>query len=227
MSTPKLRLEWLTAADLNANPKNWRRHPPEQMRALRDAIDEVGWAGVLLYNERTRHLIDGHARRDTARPGERLPVLVGSWNDKDEAKILVTLDPLACMAEHDLDALAQLVEEVDTESVALRQVIESTAAQVLTFDDLPESVRQNAEELAEIKEQRRAGNENIKAKTDTERYVVIVFKDRTERERALARLGLPSDERYLSADSVEIRKRSLVRATGYKTAPTDKSGATG
>jgi hypothetical protein len=54
MSGEKLRLEWLDAAELQDNPGNWRLHPYAQEAALRDAKQEVGWAGALLYNEKNR-----------------------------------------------------------------------------------------------------------------------------------------------------------------------------
>jgi hypothetical protein len=61
-----LRLEYRSPAELAENPRNWRTHPEAQTRALADVMAEVGWAGALLYNERTRRLIDGHARRKLA-----------------------------------------------------------------------------------------------------------------------------------------------------------------
>src|ERR1700736_5958186 len=98
MGNEKLRLEWLDATELPDNPRNWRLHPFAQQAALRDIKQEVGWAGALLYNEKTGRLIDGHLRKEIAKKGEKVPVLVGSWSEQDEAKILVTLDPIATMA---------------------------------------------------------------------------------------------------------------------------------
>ena len=50
----ELRLEYLDVDQLDENPANWRTHSDEQINAVKGAIDEVGWAGALLYNERTR-----------------------------------------------------------------------------------------------------------------------------------------------------------------------------
>jgi hypothetical protein len=85
--TPKkepapLRLVYLDPAELQANPRNWREHPKAQTAALADAIAEVGWAGALLYNERTKRLIDGHARRELFAGKGKVPVLVGSWSEQ-------------------------------------------------------------------------------------------------------------------------------------------------
>ena len=58
-----LRLEYVDPDTLADNPANWRTHPEAQTSALAAVIDDVGWAGALLYNERTERLIDGHARK--------------------------------------------------------------------------------------------------------------------------------------------------------------------
>lgn len=108
-----LRLEYMYARDLTANPENWRTHPKEQMQVLQTAIDDVGWAGALLYNERTKKLLDGHARLKLfAEAGGVVPVLVGSWDEVAERKILATLDPIGGMAETDKDLLATLLGEL-------------------------------------------------------------------------------------------------------------------
>jgi len=105
-------LEYVKAGSLAANPRNWRRHPPEQMAALRSVLAELGWAGALLYNRRTKHLIDGHARLELVDPDQAVPVLVGSWSPAQEAKILLTLDPIAGMASAAGEQLGSLLEEV-------------------------------------------------------------------------------------------------------------------
>jgi DNA modification methylase len=92
---------------------------------MRDALAEIGWAGAAVFNERTGHLIDGHLRKDVARKGERMPVLVGSWSEEEEAKILLTYDPVASMAVADKDALDALLASVKFESTAFGPVLEN------------------------------------------------------------------------------------------------------
>jgi DNA modification methylase len=126
---PPLRLEWRSPAELAENPKNWRTHPDAQLTALADVIAEVGWAGACLFNERTGRLIDGHARRKIAldQGCERVPVLVGSWDEATEAKILATLDPISAMAEADSAKLEALLREVSTGSDAIQQLLDDLA----------------------------------------------------------------------------------------------------
>jgi hypothetical protein len=132
-----LRLEWRTPAELAENPKNWRTHPAAQVEALEDVLGDVGWAGACLYNERTGRLIDGHARRNV-RPelmvDGKVPVLVGSWTEEQEAKILATLDPLAAMAGADAQKLDELLQGIHNASGAVARMLSDLADQAGTKD---------------------------------------------------------------------------------------------
>jgi len=209
----RLRLEYVEAGTLTPNPSNWRRHPAEQLEGLGALIGdaEVGWAGALLFNERTGRLIDGHARLSVAKPTEPVPVLIGSWSPQAEAKILVTLDPLGGMAIADPDAYRKALDGLKFDDAALASMTQTMArfAESVQADigEAPETVKENADEIRSIKSQRQKGNANIMAKTDTEKYLVVVFRDRAARERLLAELGLPSDERYVPAESLLIAPR--------------------
>lgn len=118
-----LRLEWRSPAELEANPKNWRRHPAIQQDAMKAAIGRVGWAGAALYNEATGRLIDGHLRRDL--DVEEIPVLIGSWTEEEEAFILATLDPMAGLAERDADALTVLLQDFKAGDEAITFLLDS------------------------------------------------------------------------------------------------------
>jgi hypothetical protein len=69
-----LSFAWVDAASLRENPNNWRTHPQQQLDGIRDAIREVGWAGALLNNKRTK--IDGHARKKLFKGQGEVPVLI-------------------------------------------------------------------------------------------------------------------------------------------------------
>lgn len=133
-----LALRYIPAGELRGkrNPQNWRKHPQAQLSALNAIIadPEVGWAGVLLFNERTDRLIDGHARLDGRADDERVPVLVGSWTPEAEKKILLTLDPLAAMAEPDTALLLTLLGEVDLSSDELSPIYEDLNEMIAAFD---------------------------------------------------------------------------------------------
>jgi rubrerythrin len=123
IKTP-LRLEYLSPSELKAHPKNWRIHGEGQLTALKDVIERVGWAGALLFNERTGRLIDGHARKEIAEGDEKVPVLIGSWDEEEEKLILATLDPLSAMAHADQGKLDALLEEIETDSAAIQAILD-------------------------------------------------------------------------------------------------------
>ena len=148
-----LRLEYLDAASLDENPANWRLHPSEQTQALSASIDEVGWAGALLYNERTKRLLDGHARRKLFAGKGEVPVLVGSWDEATERKILAVLDPLGGMTETNRGALADLLRDVGSDDAALSRllddIVDAPSIAMVAIADLKEHPRNYRSHTAE------------------------------------------------------------------------------
>src|SRR5438105_15704359 len=94
---------------------NFRLHPESQRRALEALYREVGFARSLLAYELPDgrlKLIDGHLRQDTLDPDERITVEVLDVSDDEARKLLLSIDPLAQLADYDtraLDALRQTV----------------------------------------------------------------------------------------------------------------------
>lgn len=121
-----LRLEYRLPEELESNPLNWRTHSPAQETSLREALADVGWAGALLLNERTGRLIDGHLRKRIT-PGQPVPVLIGSWSEEQERKILATLDPIGAMAGIDSEKLVDLLGSVEIEADVEKRLREMIA----------------------------------------------------------------------------------------------------
>src|ERR1700732_3402228 len=113
-----VELRRVRARELVPNPKNWRRHPKAQAEALRGLLAEVGYAGALLVRELSDGqlmIIDGHLRAETT-PDSMVPVLVLDVTEEEADKILLTLDPLAAMAEADADRVKALLATVHSEN---------------------------------------------------------------------------------------------------------------
>src|SRR5262245_66561272 len=112
------------AGDLVPHPNNWRRHPPNQRRALEDSLSELGdirsLLGYRLPDGRIQ-LIDGHLRRDID-PERKVTVELVDLSEEEAAKALLTLDPLAALAETDAKVAAVLRAAVKTESESLREL---------------------------------------------------------------------------------------------------------
>lgn len=138
-----------------------------------------------------------------------MPVLVGDWDEATEAKILLTLDPLSEMAEVDSDALRSLLDSVGEQGEALQGLLDGLSSRLpIDFEDPPETIQANAAELKEIAEKARAAaNAGVISKNDTEKYLVVVFKTRKQRESLLTSLGLPVEERYVQAIDLSISAR--------------------
>jgi hypothetical protein len=112
------------AGDLVPHPNNWRRHPPDQRRALEDSLTELGdirsLLGYRLPDGRIQ-LIDGHLRRDID-PERLVTVELVDLSEEEAAKALLTLDPLAELAETDAQVVKVLTAGLQTESAALRRL---------------------------------------------------------------------------------------------------------
>ncbi len=109
------------AGDLVPHEHNWRRHPGAQREALEAIIEEVGFArSVLAYElpDGRLKLIDGHLRADLD-PDALVTVEVLDVGDEEAHKLLLTIDPLAALAQADQDALAALRQVTETDQAAL------------------------------------------------------------------------------------------------------------
>jgi hypothetical protein len=118
-------LRRVRADELRPHPQNWRTHPEAQREALRGVLEEVGYADALLARELPNgglELIDGHLRAEIT-PETLVPVLVLDVSEAEAAKILVTLDPLAALAEADAAKLDQILRQVETGSSAVADLL--------------------------------------------------------------------------------------------------------
>ena len=119
-------LRRVKASQLRPHPQNWRRHPLAQQDALRGLLAEIGYADALLARELpdgSLELIDGHLRAETT-PEVEVPVLVVDLDDQEAAKLLALHDPLVGLAEPDPQMLADLLADVQTQSEAVRAVLD-------------------------------------------------------------------------------------------------------
>jgi ParB-like nuclease family protein len=126
-------LRRVKASELHRNPRNWRVHPAIQARALRALLTEIGYADALIARELPGgqlQLIDGHLRAETT-PDEQVPVLVLDVTEEEADKLLLTLDPLAAMAETDAERIKALLETVRTDDEAVQELFNRTAGERL------------------------------------------------------------------------------------------------
>ena len=130
---------------LLANPSNWRIHPKAQQDALAGALDQVGWVGQILVNQRSGFVVDGHARVALAitRGEATVPVLYVDLDSEEEALILAILDPIGAMATADTAKLEQLLAGITVDDTGLLALLGDLAgndpkAGLTDPDDVPE-----------------------------------------------------------------------------------------
>lgn len=127
---------------MTPNPRNWRTHPKAQQDALRGILAEVGYADALLARELpdgSLMLVDGHLRAETT-PDQEVPVLVLDIDQAEADKLLLSLDPLAALAETNSTALDALLREVDTGSEGLQQMYADLAEAAELYQDADKEI---------------------------------------------------------------------------------------
>ncbi len=158
-----VELVWVPAQELKPHPLNWRSHPPKQRQVLKALLEEIGYADALLARrlpDGSLQLIDGHLRAQLT-PQEKVPVLVLDLDEQEANKLLATLDPVAAMAQADEEKLQQLLQGVQTQHQAIRQLLEelSGSESMVEPDSVPEvpvgQLYQILVECADEEEQRR------------------------------------------------------------------------
>src|SRR3974390_815813 len=102
--------------DLVPHELNPRVHSEEQRDALQALLGEIGFTrSVLAYElpDGRLKLIDGHLRQSEIGPDELIDVEVLDVDDVEARKLLLSLDPLAQLADYDngtLDALREITQ---------------------------------------------------------------------------------------------------------------------
>lgn len=139
-------------ADLMGNPLNFRRHPGNQLEALRGSMKELGWIKSVLVNRTTGHVIDGHARCEEAmRQGAKVPVDWVELSPEEERLALAVLDPITELATRDPQILSDLLAEVETQDAGLQALLDELAGKGKMVDeagmpDLPSGDREPFQE---------------------------------------------------------------------------------
>lgn len=124
-----LGLRFVPANELIPNPKNPREHPAEQLGALSEALEEIGFAGVMMARRlepaagssaaaELEHsgagglmLLDGHGRQKLMGT-ELVPVVILDITEEEEAAFFLTFDPLSSMAGYNRDVLRDMMADL-------------------------------------------------------------------------------------------------------------------
>src|SRR5205807_8877300 len=117
------------AGDLLPHELNFRLHPDAQRAALEALYAEVGFARSLLAYELPDgrlKLLDGHLRRDLD-PNMEVDVEILDVNDDEARALLLSIDPLAALAETQAQLHDRLRELTPTDFEELKAAWRATA----------------------------------------------------------------------------------------------------
>jgi hypothetical protein len=117
------------AGDLVPHELNPRVHTDAQRAALQGLYEEIGFARSLLAYELPDgrlKLIDGHLRRDLT-PDEEVEVEVLDVSDAEARALLLAIDPLAELAGYDDKLLAELRQQTEKDSAAVKSLWQTLA----------------------------------------------------------------------------------------------------
>ncbi len=120
-----MRLEWRDPRTLVAHVLNWKIHPSNQREAYAELKKDVGWAGALLLNEQTDHLLDGHMRLEDSLENneDTVPVLVINVPVEKELRILAYLDQIGTLFRVDQSRLNALQAAADARLEAVDSLL--------------------------------------------------------------------------------------------------------
>jgi hypothetical protein len=119
----------IRAGDLVPHEWNFRTHPEMQRTALLALYEEVGFARSLLAYELPDgrlKLLDGHLRRDID-PDMEVEVEILDVTDDEARVLLLSIDPLAALAETQAQLHQRLLELTPVQSPDLQQVWQAAA----------------------------------------------------------------------------------------------------
>ena len=186
MNTPRNRIKRhvrVRCRDLVPHELNARVHPEAQRAALQALYDEIGFARSLLAYELPDgrlKLIDGHLRRDLG-PDMEVDVEVLDVNDAEARALLLSIDPLAQLADYDgavlgrlrqmtaapCDALANLWQSIDAARAATDASLAQARSERPIRDSVPEQfliLVECADEAAQVALLERFRQEGLKCR---------------------------------------------------------------
>ena len=127
------------AGDLIPHELNYRAHPEQQRQILGALYRDIGFARSLLAYELPDgklKLIDGHLRRDID-PDMQVEVEVLDVNEEEARKLMLTIDPLASLAEQQ-DQLHERLLEITPATFPELDLLWQSTADALLHSPLPD-----------------------------------------------------------------------------------------
>lgn len=217
-------------SQINLNPVNPKRHTDEKVRLQKKNLQKVGFLGGIVWNERTRNLIDGHRRikamdshykyDGTAETDYDVKVEVVSLEEKTEKEQLTYM--AMGNTKPDIDLVAEYIHEIDYSEVGISEVelndILSLATSVQglssSFDDLitpkeelPSSLKTDdktdEEKKAHMREVKQAVKEAAEERQlNEEAYIMLSFSSYEAKSCFCDLVGCSDDDKFVKGEDI-------------------------
>lgn len=144
--------------ELNPNPRNYNKHPDEQIALLAKNIRALGWRHPIIVSKLSGKIVAGHARLEAAKllSLQIVPVDFQSFNSQDEENAYLIADnKIAELAELDESQLKELLTELTASEIDmdLTGFTEQALSEILKQEDGEADAEpqiDNAEELNKV-----------------------------------------------------------------------------
>lgn len=216
-------------SEINLATYNPRKITDEAKRRLKANIKKQGIIGGLIYNIPTKTLVSGHQRisilddlnkynPETAENDYTVKVEAISVDLKTEKELNIWFNNTSVQGEFDIDALRELIPEIDYKSAGLTEedlniigidLELKTESQSNIESELEQLMQPTAEkrevEKAINKEAVKAEKQRIKEQAEEKAqnmtsYIVLNFESGKNKEAFLRRFGFKIDQQYLKGE---------------------------
>lgn len=128
--------------DILANPLNWRVHPDSQKAAMEALLRSKGWSGVVIVNQTTGRILDGHMRAEIAITNAQptIPVVYIEAEAAEEPELIAAFHAIGDQAGSDRNKLLEVLSLVQTTEEVLGTLYEDLregAMQALVLPQMP------------------------------------------------------------------------------------------
>lgn len=191
MITSETRI--IKRSQINLNPCNPKRHTSEAIKLQKKNLQDVGFLGGIVWNEKTGNLIDGHRRisamdlinKYDGSNDYEIKVEVVSMDEKTEKHQLTYM--AVGNTKADIDLIAEYANEIDLSNVGLS---ESDIKDILSLTDKEEeNITEGLDDLIQPIQ----SNEPIKTPEEKKEHV----KEVKDKVKSKAEEKILNDEAYI------------------------------
>lgn len=196
-------------------PYNPRFITDKNRKKLRANLVKSGLMGGIIWNKRTGNLVSGHQRLsivDSAYKTQdyELPVTVVDIDLEEEKKQNIALNNKEMQGDFDLEKLRELMTGMDgiedtgfTETDTLQMFGEGLNYSTEDYKAAAEQAEQAAETFRKIRKMTATAQDNF--------YCVLVWKEHSQRQLLLDKLGLEDNKFFGAGDFISAIKEAVQR----------------